>query len=106
MGKGRLRVSAVELGCMGMSHAYGRPADKNEISLAWMLCKKPWIVPIPGTRRLCRLKENIGAADICFTADEVAAIDQTLQGMEMSEVFGGSKIISGENRQNNNKQIQ
>lgn len=38
-------------------------ATPSQIALAWMLCKRPWIVPIPGTRHLCRLKENIGAAD-------------------------------------------
>lgn len=58
-----------------------------------MLCKKPWIVPIPGTRQLYRLKENIGAEDILLTDDEVKQIDTALDGMPMSEVFGGSKII-------------
>lgn len=64
----------------------------SQLSLAWMMCKRPWIVPIPGTRRLCRLKENIGAADVELTADEVRQIDQALDSMEMSEVFGGSAI--------------
>lgn len=68
-------------------------ATPSQISLAWMLCKKPWIVPIPGTRHLCRLKENAGAADVCLSAGEVAMIDEALDGMTMSEVFGGSKII-------------
>lgn len=36
-------------------------ATSSQISLAWMLCKKSWIIPIPGTRHLSRLKENIGA---------------------------------------------
>lgn len=69
-------------------------ATPAQIALAWMMAKRPWIVPIPGTRRLCRLKENIGAADVSFSADEVAAIDKALDGMEMSDVFGGSKIIN------------
>ena len=68
-------------------------ATPGQISMAWMMCKKPWIVPIPGTRRLCRLKENIGAADILLSDEEVAAIDKALGTMEMSEVFGGSKIV-------------
>ena len=137
LGTRGLRVSAVGLGCMGMSHAYGAPANRREmtglvafsplangllsdrytpascfdaetdyratmpqfrpesyernrellelirriaedknatpaqISLAWMLCKKPWIVPIPGTRK--------------------AAIDRALDVMPMSDVFGGTK---------------
>ena len=68
-------------------------ATPGQVSMAWMMCKKPWIVPIPGTRRLCRLKENIGAADILLSDEEVAAIDKALGTMEMSEVFGGSKIV-------------
>ncbi|WP_289823371.1 aldo/keto reductase [Muribaculum intestinale] len=68
-------------------------ATPSQISLAWMLCKKPYIVPIPGTRHLCRLKENIGAADISLSIKEVEAIDSKLDSMPMSSVFGGSKII-------------
>ena len=59
-----------------------------------MLCKKPWIVPIPGTRRLERLKENAGAADVILTADEVAALDKALDTIPMSAVFGGTKVVS------------
>lgn len=39
-----------------MTLADKKHATPSQISLAWMLCKKPWIVPIPGTRHLCRLK--------------------------------------------------
>lgn len=67
-------------------------ATPSQIALAWMLNKKPWIVPIPGTRHLCRLKENIGAADIHLTAEQVQSIDEALSTMPMSEVFGGSPI--------------
>lgn len=69
-------------------------ATPAQISMAWMLCKKPYLVPIPGTRRLSRLLENAGAADVTLSAEEVAAIDKALDGMEMSEVFGGSKTVS------------
>lgn len=69
-------------------------ATPAQISLAWMLCKKPYLVPIPGTRRLSRLLENAGAADVTLSAEEVSAIDEALNGMEMSEVFGGSKTVS------------
>lgn len=71
-------------------------ATPSQISLAWMLCKKPWIVPIPGTRHLCRLKENAGAADIRLTTEEVMTIDRTLETLPMSEVFGGSRIITNQ----------
>lgn len=69
-------------------------ATPAQISLAWMLCKKPYIVPIPGTRRLSRLLENAGAADATLSAEEVSDIDEALNGMEMSEVFGGSKTVN------------
>ena len=71
-----------------------KDATPAQISLAWMLCKKPYIVPIPGTRKLSRLTENAGAADVILSAEEVASIDKALDGMEMSQVFGGSKIAS------------
>lgn len=69
-------------------------ATPSQISLAWMLCKKPWIVPIPGTRHSDRLRENAGAADIKLSREEVENIDRTLDRIPMSEVFGGSKIIT------------
>ena len=69
-------------------------ATPAQISMTWMLCKKPWIVPIPGTRKVERLQENMGAAAISLTADEVKAIDKALDAMSMSEVFGGSKIVT------------
>ena len=67
-----------------------KQATPAQISLAWMLCKKPWIVPIPGTRKLNRLEENAGASEIFLTKEEVEALDQALSSMEMSDVFGGT----------------
>lgn len=66
-------------------------ATPAQISLAWMLCKKPWIVPIPGTRKPDRLQENAGTADITLSEEEVKQIDQALDAMPMSGVFGGTK---------------
>lgn len=57
------------------------------ISLAWMIDKKPYIVPIPGTRKLSRLKENASAAEVNLTQDEIAKIDTMLSNMPMSKVF-------------------
>ena len=71
--------------------AVGKNATPAQISLAWMLCKKPWIVPIPGTRKPDRLQENAGAADIRLSEEEVRRIDQALDTMPMSGVFGGTK---------------
>ena len=69
-------------------------ATPAQISLAWMLCKKPWIVPIPGTRKPDRLQENAGATDITLSEDEVKQIDQALDGMPMSGVFSGTKLTA------------
>lgn len=73
--------------------AQNKNATPAQISMAWMLCKKPYIVPIPGSRNIARLKENAGAAEILLTAAEVTALDRALDTMEMSNVFGGSKIM-------------
>ncbi|MCX6246681.1 MAG: aldo/keto reductase [Bacteroidetes bacterium] len=50
-------------------------AAPAQIALAWLLAQKPWIVPIPGTTKLNRLEENIGAADVEFTPDELREIE-------------------------------
>ncbi len=68
-------------------------ATPAQISLAWMLCKKPYIVPIPGSRKAERMQENAAAADIILTAGEVTVLDEALDTMEMSDVFGGSKVL-------------
>ena len=67
-----------------------KQATPAQISLAWMLSKKPYIVPIPGSRKVSRIRENLGAAKIVLTNEEVRQIDEKLGSMEMSAVFGGS----------------
>jgi aryl-alcohol dehydrogenase-like predicted oxidoreductase len=52
-----------------------KKATPAQIALAWLLAQKPWIVPIPGTTKLRRLEENIGAASIELTADDLRDID-------------------------------
>ncbi|HTQ63185.1 MAG TPA: aldo/keto reductase [Puia sp.] len=56
--------------------AFRKNATAAQIALAWVLAQKPWIVPIPGTTKLHRLKENIGAAAIEFTEDELKQIEE------------------------------
>jgi len=51
-------------------------ASLAQIALAWLLAQKPWIVPIPGTTRLSRFEENIAAADIELTSDDLREIDE------------------------------
>ena len=64
-----------------------RQATSGQISLAWMLCKKPYIVPIPGSRKEERLKENLGAKDVVLTTEEIAGIDALLDKMVLP-VYG------------------
>lgn len=72
--------------------ADSRQATPAQISLAWMINKKPWIVPIPGTTNLGRMKENGGAADIVLTPEEVQHIDDALDHVAMSAAFGGTAV--------------
>ena len=58
------------------SVAQRKKATVAQISLAWLLAQKPWIVPIPGTTKLRRLEENIGAVALELTADELREIDR------------------------------
>ena len=68
-------------------------ATPAQISLAWMMCKKNYIVPIPGTTKLERLIENAEATDIHLNEKEIKNLDEALSKIQMSEVFGGSKIV-------------
>jgi len=72
--------------------ASAKGATPAQIALAWLLAQKPWIVPIPGTRRLERLEENLGAADLQLTRDDLAEIDAaaaeiTVQGERYPEAM-------------------
>ena len=52
-----------------------KKATTAQIALAWLLAKKPWIVPIPGTTKLARLEENLGAAAVELTPNDVRALE-------------------------------
>ena len=55
-----------------------KKATPAQIALAWLLAQKPWIVPIPGTRKLERLEENLGAVDIELTSAELDDLQDAL----------------------------
>jgi len=55
--------------------ATAKGATPGQVALAWLLAQQPWIVPIPGTRRLSRVEENAGATALALSADEVADLD-------------------------------
>jgi aryl-alcohol dehydrogenase-like predicted oxidoreductase len=58
-------------------------ATPAQIALAWLVAKKPWIVPIPGTTKLHRLKENVGAAAMELTADDLRQVGEALSEIEV-----------------------
>jgi aryl-alcohol dehydrogenase-like predicted oxidoreductase len=68
----------------------GKKATPAQIALAWLLAQKPWIVPIPGTTKLNRLEENIGAVAVELTPDDLREIESaaskiTVQGARYPE---------------------
>ncbi len=67
-----------------------KKATPAQIALAWLLAQRPWIVPIPGTRKLERLEENLGAVAVELTSDDLREIDSaaskiTVQGARYPE---------------------
>ena len=70
----------------------GKNATPAQIALAWLLAQKPWIVPIPGTTKLARLEENIGAVNVELTSDDLREIDSaaskiTIEGARYPEAL-------------------
>lgn len=64
--------------------ASDKQATPAQIALAWVLAQKPWIVPIPGTRKMERLTDNLGAADIILTAEELVDLNDALSRIEIA----------------------
>ena len=65
-----------------------KKATPAQIALAWVLVQKPWIVPIPGTTRLDRLKENLGSASVELSADDLKEIESaTVQFTEQADRY-------------------
>ncbi len=63
--------------------AQRKGATPGQIALAWLLAQRPWIVPIPGTRKLHRLEENIGAADVELSADELDELQRAASALDI-----------------------
>jgi aryl-alcohol dehydrogenase-like predicted oxidoreductase len=55
--------------------------SRAQLALAWLLAKKPWIAPIPGTTKLHRLEENIGSTNVVLTTEDIIKIDTTVNGI-------------------------
>jgi aryl-alcohol dehydrogenase-like predicted oxidoreductase len=63
------------------SIAKEKDATAAQVAIGWLLARKPWIVPIPGTTKLHRLEENIGAANVEFSEGDLARIDEMFSGI-------------------------
>ena len=68
-----------------------KKATPAQIALAWLLAQKPWIVPIPGTRKLERLDENLGAVAIELTPDDLHEIDAAASKIKVQGTRGTGK---------------
>jgi aryl-alcohol dehydrogenase-like predicted oxidoreductase len=63
--------------------ATDKGATKAQVALAWLLAQRPWIVPIPGTRRLTRLEENLGAASLDLSEEDLRKIEEAVAAVEV-----------------------
>jgi aryl-alcohol dehydrogenase-like predicted oxidoreductase len=63
--------------------AEGKGATPAQVALAWLLAQKPWIVPIPGTTKLHRLEENLGAVNVKLTANDLKQIDEAASRLKL-----------------------
>jgi aryl-alcohol dehydrogenase-like predicted oxidoreductase len=75
--------------------AVQKRAMPAQIALAWLLAQKPWIVPIPGTRKPHRLDENLAAAEVQLTAEELSEIDQAASKIEIKGARGTGHEVYG-----------
>jgi aryl-alcohol dehydrogenase-like predicted oxidoreductase len=66
------------------SFAEQRKVTPAQIALAWLLAKKPWIVPIPGTTKLSRLEENLGAAAVELAPNDVRALEDASSKIKLA----------------------
>ncbi|MCC6928063.1 MAG: aldo/keto reductase [Gemmatimonadaceae bacterium] len=73
-------------------------ATPAQIALAWLLAQRPWIVPIPGTTKLHRLEENLGAADVALSPDDLGEIDAALAGIPVQGARLPEAVLQFSNR--------
>ena len=66
------------------TYATQKQCTPAQIALAWVLAQKPWIVPIPGTRKLSRLEENLGAVTVQLTPEELSALTAALDNITIA----------------------
>jgi aryl-alcohol dehydrogenase-like predicted oxidoreductase len=86
------------------SWAERKQATPAQISLAWLLAQKPWIVPIPGTTQMAHMLENVGATDVKFTADELKQFGQELSTISIEGLRLPQAVLNFSNVEAPNKQ--
>lgn len=69
-------------------------ATPAQIAIAWLLAQKPWIVPIPGTRKLERLEENLGAADVELTSDDLRDIESAAAEVKVQGARAPEQVLA------------
>jgi aryl-alcohol dehydrogenase-like predicted oxidoreductase len=98
----RSRIPRFEASARQANHAFvtklsalaqSKGATNAQIALAWLLAKKPWIVPIPGTRKVSRLDENCGATSITLSAAEVQHIESAVSTVEVQGERYGAEFM-------------
>ncbi|MBN9670541.1 aldo/keto reductase [Roseibium aggregatum] len=75
--------------------AFGKDATPAQVAIAWILAQKPWIVPIPGSTKLHRIEENIGATEIELTSSDLARIDEAAAKVEGSRYTEALEASTG-----------
>src|SRR5262245_31075065 len=73
-------------------------ATPAQVALAWLLAQKPWIVPIPGTTKLHRLEENLGAVNVELTTDDLREIEEGASGIEVKGARLPETVLKYSNR--------
>ncbi len=81
-----------------------KQATPGQISLAWLLAQKPWIVPIPGTTQMAHMLENIGADKVKFAADELTRFNQELTAISINGLRLPQGVLNFSNVEAPNKQ--
>jgi aryl-alcohol dehydrogenase-like predicted oxidoreductase len=78
--------------------ASSKNATPAQIALAWLLARKPWIVPIPGTTKLHRLEENVGAVEVEFSAQDLKEIEAAFSRIEVAGARLPAHVLAMSNR--------
>jgi aryl-alcohol dehydrogenase-like predicted oxidoreductase len=75
---------------------FGHPRGltPTQVALSWLLAKKPWIVPIPGTTKLAHLNENLATADLQFRPEEISELEGTISKITIH----GDRYVGEEQR--------